>query len=132
MGMKRLVEDSRVFFAVRWIGRLLLWAGVGLWFVYGALVMSWAGHRPLRPQPPFTVPYEDHGTLFITLADLQVSHWLLLACGVLVALGLVGHFAERLWPEGREDVAKRKAYEHQLRVRRENARLQRENKHRAH
>ena len=123
--MMNLTEDDRAFAIVRWAGRLLMWAGIGVWFAYGALVMSWAGHRPLRPDPPFTLPFQDHGTLFVSLSDLQLSHRLLLASGVLVVLGVIAHFAERLWPEGRAEIAKHKVGEHHDWVRRQSARLQR-------
>jgi hypothetical protein len=118
----QIIGSSIAFRTIRWACRLAGYTGIAAWSLYGSLLMSWAGRRPLRPDPPFTLPFQDHGTLFVSLSDLQFSHRLLLVSGVLVALGLITHWAERFWPEGRAAIAERKAEERNRWVQRQNAR----------
>jgi hypothetical protein len=84
--------------------------------------MSWAGRRPLQPDPPFILPFEDRGRIFVSYPDLQLSHAVLLVCGVLAILSLIALWGERFWPEGRAAIAERKAEEHNRWVKWQNAR----------
>jgi hypothetical protein len=120
--MTQPAQSPLAFGAVRWAGRLFSYAGLATWFSYAVLLMSWAGHRPLRPDPPFILPFQDRGTLFVSLSDLRLSHGLLLVSGVLVALGMVFLWAERLWPEGRAAIAERRIEAHYRWIERQNAR----------
>lgn len=64
--------------------------GCGLlffWFAWGAVVWSWAGHRPFVATPATgqVIPYNNHGLMFVSKTDLNFSHLLLALaalCGV--------------------------------------------------
>ena len=67
---------------------LLAWVG---------LVASWSGHRPQTPTPATgqTVPYNNHGVMFITQRDLDTSHAILVICVALGLLAYVAYLADR-------------------------------------
>src|ERR1700748_2750732 len=59
------------------------------WFGYVILVMSWAGHRPLQPDATHPFAYQDHGTIYVSAADLRTSHLWLAAFAALLAVALL-------------------------------------------
>jgi hypothetical protein len=70
------------------------------WFSWTGLVMSWAGHRPLRPDREHPYPYNDHGILYVSRDDLRVSHLLLGITLVMIVGVVLVHFSgRRLFPD---------------------------------
>jgi len=68
---------------------LMAWTGVSLFFGYVAWVMSWAGHRPLKPDSLHPYLFNNHGIMYVSASDLWGSRVLLAAAVVLVATALV-------------------------------------------
>ena len=77
---------------LRWISQLFLWLGVAAWFSWGALAMSWATTRPLHADAQHIHPYKDHGLIYITTADLRLSHAFMGLAALMVTVGLAVHF----------------------------------------
>lgn len=76
---------------------LFMVGAVFVLFAFSGLVTSWAGHRPLAPNPATgqVIPYSNHGVMFVSQRDVDAAHLLLaicLGCG-LAAFGcyLVDH-----------------------------------------
>lgn len=64
------------------------YTGFALFFGYVALVMSWAGRRPLKPDAAHPYPFNNHGVIFVSSSDLWGSRGVLVSALVLVAAAL--------------------------------------------
>ncbi len=66
---------------------ILAWIGLAFWFANFALVVSWAGHRPLSPVASTgnIIPYNNHGIMYVTQQDLNATHALLALSAVFIA-----------------------------------------------
>ena len=54
--------------------------------------MSWATTRPLHADAQHIHPYNDHGLIYVTTADLRLSHALMGLTLLMLTVGLAVHF----------------------------------------
>ena len=48
-------------------------AGLLAWFTFIGLTMSWVGNRPPKPNLDHPYPFNDHGMLYLSRADLWTA-----------------------------------------------------------
>ena len=83
------MKPGRSLIAARWTIWLLLGALLVTWLAYNLLVMGWIGHRPAHPDALHPYPYQDHGVVYVTAADLLLSRTLLGLAGGLGAVAII-------------------------------------------
>ena len=75
------------------VGYVCAYTGVGIWFGGAAMVMSWAGHRPLAPDALHPYAYNNHGMMYVSVSDLWWSRGTIAAGALLFAIA----FLIRIW-----------------------------------
>jgi len=95
-----LVGDGMgaVWKLVRLLGGLCLAVAVACWFQYGGIQMSWAGRRPLTPNAATgeIIPFENHGTMYVSQADLDFLHYFIVPGLAFGAIGLLVVILDRI------------------------------------
>jgi hypothetical protein len=82
--------------------------GILAWFAWAALVMSWAGHRPITPDHEHPFPYNNHGIMYVSSDDLRASHICIGIALAFIAVTLTVHFLGlRLSPDFDDTSVKR-------------------------
>lgn len=70
-------------------GYLCAYTGFGVFFGFVVMVMSWAGHRPLKPDALHPYAYNNHGVMYVSASDLWWSGSLQAAAILLVGIAIV-------------------------------------------
>ena len=86
---------------VRLGGELCLAIAGTCWFQYGSIEMSWAGHRPLTPDPSTgnVISINNHGIMYVSQADLDFQHYFVLPGLLFGGAGVVLFLAARIMGE---------------------------------
>ena len=70
---------------------------IAFWMAWGALALSWPGHRPMIPDKAHPYAYTTNGLFFVSAGDLVLSYGLIFcSVALMVAMALLHRRASKL------------------------------------